>query len=166
MNAVIDGKKVSELIEEAVAKIRENIQLGSVKRVQGESVGVYLHHDKMKAALIAMSGGNGQAQEIANKIGTQVVALSPEYISKSQVDTDRLQKEIEFEKQKAIEAGKPAEMAEKIAQGKVNKEFLQQVVLMEQPWYADLNKKVGDSVKVHTKVVEGDKERISVDSKA
>lgn len=146
LDAAIEGKTVRELIEEAVAKIRENIQLGSVTRIEGERIGTYLHHDKMKAALIAVSGGNGQADEIANKIGTQVVALSPEYINKDQIDAARLQKEIEFEKQKAIEAGKPAEIAEKIAQGKVNKEFLQQVVLLEQPWYADLSKKVNEVI--------------------
>jgi elongation factor Ts len=62
------------------------------------------------------------------------------------VDADRLQREIDLEKQRAIESGKPAEMAEKIAQGRVNKEFLQQVVLLEQPWYADLSKKVGEVI--------------------
>jgi elongation factor Ts len=146
LDAVIDGKSVREHIEDAVARIRENIQLGPVKRILGDGVGVYLHHDKMKAALISVSGANGQAEDLANKIGTQVVALSPEYISKDQIDSDRLQKEIDFEKQQAIEAGKPAEIAEKIAQGKVSKEFLQQVVLLEQPWYADLSKKVGEIV--------------------
>ncbi|MBA3725569.1 MAG: translation elongation factor Ts [Armatimonadetes bacterium] len=155
LTASVDGKPVQELIEEAVAKIRENIQLGGVKRVEGESIGVYLHHDKMKAALVSASGGNGTAQDIANKVGTQVVALSPEYISKDQVDAERLAKEIDVEKQRAIESGKPAEMAEKIAQGRVNKEFLQQVVLLEQPWYADLSKKVGEmigEVKIHRMV--------------
>jgi elongation factor Ts len=146
LSATIDGKTVQDLLADAVAVIRENIQLGSVKRVEGESVGVYLHHDKMKAALVAAIGGNGEAQDMANKIGTQIVALSPEYIEKTQVDADRLQREIDLEKQRAIESGKPAEMAEKIAQGRVNKEFLQQVVLLEQPWYADLSKKVGEVI--------------------
>jgi elongation factor Ts len=146
LSATIDGKTVQDLLADAVAVIRENIQLGSVKRVEGESVGVYLHHDKMKAALVAAMGGNGEAQDMANKIGTQIVALSPEYIEKTQVDADRLQREIDLEKQRAIESGKPAEMAEKIAQGRVNKEFLQQVVLLEQPWYADLSKKVGEVI--------------------
>lgn len=146
LSATIDGKTVQDLLADAVAVIRENIQLGSVKRVEGESVGVYLHHDKMKAALVAAIGGNGEAQDMANKIGTQIVALSPEYIEKTQVDAERLQREIDLEKQRAIESGKPAEMAEKIAQGRVNKEFLQQVVLLEQPWYADLSKKVGEVI--------------------
>jgi len=155
INATIDGASVQSMVEDAVAKIRENIQLGPVKRVEGDAVGVYLHHDKMKAALIAVSGGNGTAQDVANKIGTQVVALSPEYISKEQVDNERLEKEIATEKQKAIDSGKPPEIAEKIAQGKIQKEFLSQVVLLEQPWYADLSKKVGDvigDVKVHRMV--------------
>lgn len=146
MDAMVDGKSVQELIEGAVAKIRENIQLGGVVRLEGESVGAYLHHDKMKAALVAVSGGNGTAVEMANKIGTQVVALQPEFISKDQIDQDRLAKELESEKQKAIEAGKSPEIAEKIAQGRVAKELLSEIVLLEQQWYADLSRKVGDVV--------------------
>ena len=145
LTANVGGKTVKELIDEAVGKIRENIQLGSVKRITGDGVvGTYLHHDKAKAALVLVSGGNGNAQDIANKIGIQIVALSPEYISKEQIDSTRLQQEIEIEKQRAIEEGKPPEIAEKIAQGKVSKDFLQQVVLLEQPWYAQLNKKVNE----------------------
>lgn len=144
---MVAGKSVKEYLEEAVGKIRENIQLGGAKRITSSDViGFYLHHDKAKAALVAISGANGNGEELANKIGTQVVALRPEYISKEQVDQVRLSKEIEIEKQKAIDDGKPVEMAEKIAQGKVNKEFLQAVVLLEQPWYAELSKKVGDVV--------------------
>ncbi len=147
LNDVIDGKSLQEHLEEAVGKIRENIQLGGVKRISSnEAIGFYLHHDKAKAALVALSGANGNGEELANKIGTQIVALHPEYISKDQVDQVRLSKEIEIEKQKAIDDGKPVEMAEKIAQGKVNKEFLQTVVLLEQPWYAELSKKVGEIV--------------------
>ena len=51
-----------------------------------------------------------------------------------------------LEKQKAIEDGKPAEIAEKIAQGRVAKELLSEIVLLEQQWYADLSRKVGDVV--------------------
>ena len=146
LNAIVGGKPVQELVEEAVAKIRENIQLGGVVRVEGDSVGAYLHHDKMKAALVAVSGGNGTAEDMANKLGTQIVALQPEFISKDQIDQVRLNSELEREKQKAIDEGKPAEIAEKIAQGRVAKELLSEIVLLEQQWYADLSKKVGDVV--------------------
>jgi len=146
LEASVNGKSVQELIEGAVAKIRENIQLGGVVRMEGEAVGAYLHHDKMKAALVAVAGGNGTAVDMANKIGTQVVALQPEFISKDQIDQDRLAKELESEKQKAIEAGKPPEIAAKIAEGRVAKELLSEIVLLEQQWYADLSKKVGDVV--------------------
>lgn len=147
MSASVDGRTVKELIEEAVGKIRENIQLGSVIRVEGEGVGVYLHHDKAKAGLVVLSAGGNGNQALANKIGTQIVAFSPEYISREHVDQERLDKEIAIERQRALDEGKPAEIAERIAQGKINKDFLQQVVLLEQPWYAKLNKKVGDVLK-------------------
>lgn len=147
LSASIEGRSVKDLIEEAVGKIRENIQLGSVIRVEGEGVGVYLHHDKAKAGLVVLGAGGNGKQELANKLGTQIVAFSPEYISREHVDQNRLNKEIAIERQRALDEGKPPEIAERIAQGKVNKDFLQQVVLLEQPWYAELNKKVGDVLK-------------------
>lgn len=147
LDANIDGTTVRQLLEDAVGKIRENIRLGAVKRLTGDTVGAYLHHDKAKAALVVLEGGDGAAQELANKLGIQIVALSPEYIDKSQVEQARIEKEIEIEKQRAIEEGKKPEIAAKIAEGKVNKELLQQIVLSEQPWYAQLNRKVGDVLK-------------------
>jgi elongation factor Ts len=146
-SASIGGNSVKELIEAAVGKIRENIQLGAVVRLAGAGVGAYVHHDNAKAGLVVLSGGGNGKQELANKIGTQIVAFSPEYVTRDNVDQDRLSKELEIEKQRAIDDGKPAEIAEKIAQGKVSKDFLQQVVLLEQPWYAELSKKVSDVLK-------------------
>ncbi|MFN8139653.1 MAG: translation elongation factor Ts [Fimbriimonadales bacterium] len=144
LNSTVGGKKVQDLLDEAVAKIRENIQLGTVVRMTSDgTVGGYLHHDKAKAALVAISGSE---EDIAKKLGTQIVALSPEFISKEGVDQERLSKMIEAERQKAIEAGKPAEIAQKIAEGKVGKELLSEIVLLEQQWYADLSKKVGDVI--------------------
>ncbi len=142
LNAVVDGKSVAQLIEEAVGKIRENIQLGPVIRVSSEgAVGGYLHHDRAKAAIVALSEGE---EDLARKVGMQVVAFTPEFIAREHVDQTRLEKEIELEKQKAIEAGKNPEIAQKIAEGKVAKELLSQIVLLEQQWYADLSKKVGE----------------------
>lgn len=154
LDSVINGKSVADLISEAIGKIRENIQLGPVVRLVGETIGAYLHHDNAKAALVVLGpSGNGK-QDIANKIGTQIVALSPEFINKDQIDADRLKKEIEINKQLALDAGKPADIAEKIAEGKVKKDFLQEVVLLEQPWYADTSKKVADVINETAKGVE------------
>lgn len=147
LDAKIDGTTIRQLLEDAVGKIRENIRLGAVRRLTGDTVGSYLHHDKAKAALVVLAGGDGATQEFANKLGIQIVALSPEYIEKTQVDEMRIKKEIEIEKQRAIEEGKKPEIAEKIAEGKVNKELLQQIVLTEQPWYAQLNRKVEEVLK-------------------
>lgn len=140
--AVVEGKPVSQHLQDAVGKIRENIQLGEVVRISSNgAVGGYLHHDKAKAALVALSGGDS---DLAKKVGTQIVALSPEYIAREQIDQARLNAEIELERRKAIEAGKSEEMAQKIAEGRVGKEFVSHVVLLEQPWYADLGKKTSE----------------------
>jgi elongation factor Ts len=151
---MIDGKSVADHLSEAIGKIRENIQLGPVVRLVGGTIGAYLHHDHAKAALVVLSSTDNGKQEIANKLGTQIVALSPEFINKEQIDASRLHKEIEINKQLALDAGKSAEIAEKIAEGKVKKEFLQEVVLLEQPWYADTSKRVAEVIDEIAKGVE------------
>lgn len=145
LSANVDGTTVKERIEALVAKIRENIQLGGVKRVASDkTIGTYLHHDKAKAAIVVVEGGD---QDLAGKLATQVVAYPTiEVISSDQIDADRLANEIEMEKKRAIEDGAPEDRAEMIAKGRVNKEFVSQVALLETPWFLDPKQKVKDAI--------------------
>jgi elongation factor Ts len=68
-------------------------------------------------------------------------------LTKEELPQDRLAKELEIETERAIQEGKPAEMAAKIAQGRVNKEFVKSAVLLEQPFFMDASKSVADYVK-------------------
>ncbi len=145
----LDGRPISGHIEDAVLKMRENIQLGGAKRVStGGVIGNYLHHDKSKAALVALEceSVDEAVQDLAKQLAMQVVAFAPDYINRDQVESDRVSKEKELQKQRAIKEGKPADIAEKIAEGRVNKEFFQQVVLLDQAWFADQKKKARDVV--------------------
>jgi elongation factor Ts len=145
LSAVVDGSSVKERIEALVAKIRENIQLGAVKRVASEqTIGAYLHHDKAKAAIVVVEGGDA---DLASKVATQVVAYPTiEVIAADQIDAERLANEVEMEKRRAIEEGAPEDRAEMIAKGRVNKEFVSQVALLETPWFLDPKMKVKDAI--------------------
>jgi elongation factor Ts len=69
--------------------------------------------------------------------------LPPEVVSKEELSQELLDRELEIEKKRAMDEGKPENIALNIAQGRVNKEFVKRVVLLEQPFYADPSLTVG-----------------------
>ncbi len=143
-NAVaVDGKTAGAWVEEAIGKIRENIRIGDAVRFSADSpVSVYVHHDNTKAALVGMKGDNPALQEIGRKIAIQCVAFPPDVIRRADLSQEMLDREIETETQRALNEGKPENIARNIAQGRVNKEYVKRVVLLEQDFYADASKTV------------------------
>ncbi|MBS1714715.1 MAG: translation elongation factor Ts [Armatimonadetes bacterium] len=143
-DTVVDGKPVSQLLEEAVAVIRENIVLKKAVLLKstGGVFAVYNHHDSKKAAAVEVSGNASNLKDAGFQVAIQTVAFSPSFLKKEDVPQDVIAKEIEIETQRAINEGKSAEIAEKAAQGRVNKEFYQAQVLLEQPMYTDAKKSV------------------------
>ncbi len=143
-----DGTTVGRMIEAAVAKIRENIRLAKVVRLSGdEAKGTYVHHDLTKGAVVAVTGGHSGAAEVAKTLAVQVVALDAQVVRKEDLSQDVLEHEIALETQRAINEGKTPEMAANIARGRVNKEYVKSVVLLEQVFYKDQKISVGDYVK-------------------
>jgi elongation factor Ts len=136
-----EDPQIKELLEDAVAKIRENIRLA--KAVHLETSGrflTYVHHDRKKGAAVEAQGhGNDEA---LRKVAIQVVSNPPKALKKEDLPLDEIEREIQTEIRRAIEEGKDEKIAENIARGRVNKEFIKQVVLMEQAFYADQSKSV------------------------
>ena len=140
-NAVtLKGQTVGSMIEQAVGRIRENIKITkALRKTTSDSFATYVHHDRSKGSIIELSGDAG---ETGHAVAVQAVAFPPEVVAKEQLSQEKIAAEIEQETQRAINDGKPAEMARNIATGRVNKEFIKQVVLLEQPFYKDPSKSV------------------------
>lgn len=141
---VVDGEAASAHIEKAVAVIRENIVLKKavfLKATDGV-IAVYNHHDGKKASAVEVTGSASNLKDAGYQVAIQTVAFSPSFLKKEDVPQDVIQKEIEIETERAINEGKTKEIAEKAAQGRVNKEFYQAQVLLEQPMYTDAKKSV------------------------
>jgi len=146
------NKTVKEIIEGAVAKIRENIKLTKAVHLHTEDqFATYVHHDHKKGVIVEVKGDASNAVEVARAMAIQSVAHPPEYLSRDQVPKEFVDKQIEMETKRAIEEGKDEKIARNIAQGRVNKEIMSKVVLLEQPLYKDQNKKVGDYLKEEAK---------------
>lgn len=142
-------KTVGDMVEAAVATIRENIRLAKAVRVTSENqLCTYVHHDRTKGAIVEMTG-DPAVREVGRSLAIQVVAFPPEVVSKDQLSQEMLDREIEIETQRAIGEGKPENIAKNIAQGRVNKEYVNKAVLLEQPFYVDPSKSVKQYVAEH-----------------
>jgi elongation factor Ts len=157
---VLEGRPVAGHLEDLVLKVRENIKIGAVKRLETQGVlGFYIHHDRAKAGIVALESEAGASEplsELARQIAIHLVALPPQYITRDQIPPERIQEELELQKKRAINEGKPPEVAEKIAQGRLAKELFENAVLTEQLWWADQKKKVSDIIREKSKEIGGE----------
>ncbi len=124
-------------------------------RAAGDGViGSYIHHDSKLGVLIEVNcetdfvARTEEFQNLVNEIAMQIAAMSPRFVSKEDVPNEELEKEKEIYKQAAIAEGKPENIAEKIAEGKLNK-FYEENCLLEQPYVKDTKKKISDLIKEH-----------------
>jgi elongation factor Ts len=140
-NAASD--EVKHLVEGAVAKIRENIRVARAELLKAEGgIATYVHHDRTKGAAILLNAGDASNENV-RKLAVQAVSAPPEVVNKEELSQDKIAEEIEAETRRAINEGKPENIARNIAQGRVNKEYIKRVVLLEQPFYMDPSKSVG-----------------------
>ena len=139
-NVTVDEAQIKEIVEGAVAKIRENIKVTRGVRVTSENpISSYVHHDRTKGALVLCTG---EFNDAVRKVAIQVVAFPPDVLKKEDLSQEKLNEEVEIETQRAINEGKDEKLARNIAQGRVNKEFIKRAVLLEQPFYVDPSKSI------------------------
>jgi elongation factor Ts len=138
-----DSEQIKSLVEGAVAKIRENIRVARAERIESEAgIVTYVHHDRTKGALVVLESGDA-TNDAVRKVAVHTVSMPPEVVSKDQLSQELIEREIAMETQRAINEGKDEKIAANIAQGRVNKEYVKRVVFLEQPFYADQSKTVG-----------------------
>lgn len=85
-------------------------------------------------------------KELANEIALQIAAMKPQYVKREDIPREVVEKEGEIAREAAIAEGKPAHIAEKIAEGKLEK-FYKEVCLYEQPYIKDDKKTVEELIK-------------------
>lgn len=84
-------------------------------------------------------------QDLGHELCMQIAAAAPQFLSPEEVSADVLEREREIYRQQALEEGKPANIVDKIADGKINK-FYEINCLLEQAWIRDGDKKIKDVV--------------------
>ena len=136
-------KTVSEVLTNKIATIGENMSIRRFVRFETNNLlESYIHGDGKIAVLVEMENGT---PELAKDICMQIAAARPEFLDRASVPADRLAKEMEILKAQAMNEGKPAEIAEKVVQGRINK-FYSEVCLVEQEFVKDPDTKIGKLV--------------------
>lgn len=133
---------VGEVVASQVATIGENILLsrvGFIAAGEGMRVGSYLHMGGKIGVLVEIS--DAADDETVKDVAMQIAAAEPRWVAPKDVPAGVVNDEREIAKAQATGSGKPAQVIEKIAEGKVGK-FFEQVCLLDQPFVKDPAKKV------------------------
>ena len=133
---------VQEKITELVGKIGEKVEVSEFIHMTGEVVVPYIHAGSKLGVLVSLKGVNGKdVTEAGKDVGMQIAAMNPVAVDESTVDKKVIEKELEIAKAQIMAEGKPANMVEKIAEGKLKK-FYKDNTLVHQPFVKDSSKTV------------------------
>ena len=140
-----ENGKIKDYIISMVAKIGEKLSLRRfeiVKKNDDEAFGAYLHMGGRIAALTLVKGAD---ENIAKDVAMQAAAMKPLYLDETSVPSDVLDNERKVQKELAMNEGKPADIAEKMVEGRIKK-FYKEICLVEQPFIKDGDMSVKDYV--------------------
>lgn len=132
------GTKIIEL----TGKIGEKLEVKAFEIVSGDAVVPYIHSNGKLGVMVALKNTSGiDATEAGKDVAMQIAAMNPVAVDKDGVDPTIVQKEIEIGKDQARQEGKPEELVEKIAMGKLNK-FYKENTLLSQSFVKDNSKSI------------------------
>ena len=157
---MMDCKKALEEcggnIDKAVEHLRKTGAAKAEKRAGRTTsegvIGHYLHHNGKIAVLVELNcetdfvARNEEFQQVAKYLAEHIAAAAPMAVDKDQVPADKVEQERRIFMEQVKQSGKPANMIEKIVDGKIEA-YYKDVALMHQAWVRDPKKTIGDLVK-------------------
>jgi elongation factor Ts len=141
----LEGSNVGEKVTEFVGIIGEKLELSYYEEVEASHVQAYIHPGNKLATLVGFNK-TGQDIQVYKDVAMQVAAMNPVAIDKDDVPQTIIAQEIEIGKEQARRDGKPEEMLERIAQGKLGK-FYKESTLMNQEFIKDSKITIGQYLK-------------------
>lgn len=137
----LNGSKLADQIIDQTGKIGEKIGVSKFETVSGEKVIAYIHGNYRLGVLVALSADAAGVEEAGKDVAMQIAAMNPVAIDKGDVDSRTIEREMEIAKEQIRAEGKPEEMVEKIAAGKLNK-FYKDSTLLNQEFVKDSSKNI------------------------
>ncbi|MDD6878782.1 MAG: translation elongation factor Ts [bacterium] len=133
----MNGSTVADSLVALIAKIGEKISFRRfeiIEKTDNQVFGVYNHQNLGKINVVTVL--NGDNEEVAKDVAMHVAAMNPAYLKRDEVPEEVINHEKEVIKNQAIEEGKPADIAEKMVNGRINK-YYKEVCLLEQTFIKD-----------------------------
>ncbi len=163
LNEKVGDLTLQEKVTELVGKIGEKVEVSEYIQMSGEAVVPYIHAGSKLGVLVSLKGVNGtDVVEAGKDVGMQIAAMNPVAVDETKVDKSLIEKELEIAKAQIIAEGKPENMVEKIAEGKL-KRFYKDNTLVHQPFVKDNSKTVAQYLDGITKgLAVADFKRVSI----
>ncbi|MEI3597148.1 MULTISPECIES: translation elongation factor Ts [unclassified Oceanobacillus] len=142
LEATVDGEKLETIINSAISTIGEKISLRRFtifEKTDNDAFGSYLHMGGTIGVVTVLEGTTDE--EVAKDVAMHVAAINPRYVNREDVAENEVNHEHEVLKQQALNEGKPANIVEKMVEGRLGK-FFEQIVLVEQAFVKDPDVKV------------------------
>ncbi len=139
------GRKVSDGVTDLIGKTGEKMDLAKYEFIEAGKVFAYNHQGNRLATIVGVNKENG-SDEAGHQLAMQIAAMNPVAVDSSDVPQDVIKKEIEIGIDQARQEGKPENMLEKIAMGKLNK-FYKENTLLNQDFVRDSKLTVGQYLK-------------------
>jgi elongation factor Ts len=131
--ADLNGMTVEEKLTEQTGVIGEKIEIGAYETIEAPYVATYIHAGNKLATLVGLTG---EAEEAGRNVAMQAAAMNPVSLNRDAVPQEVIDRELEVGRDLARQEGKPEEMLDKIAQGRLNK-FYKENTLVEQEYIRD-----------------------------
>lgn len=141
-----NGIDLQTVMAEQVARIGEKIEIADYQNIEAPLVASYIHMGNKAGVLVGLNIGDASFVDAGKDVAMQVAAMKPVALDESSVSQDVIAKEIEIGKEIARQEGKPEEMLEKIAVGKLNK-FFKESTLLNQVFVKDGKATVAEYLK-------------------
>ncbi|MBP1931520.1 translation elongation factor Ts [Ammoniphilus resinae] len=138
-----DGKTLETYLNEKISTIGERLSLrrfGVLEKPANGTLGSYLHMGGKIGVIVQLDGSTDES--LAKDVAMHIAAVNPKYVSRDQVSQDEIEKEKEILKAQALNEGKPANIVEKMVEGRLGK-FFEEICLNDQAFVKDSDKKVG-----------------------
>lgn len=129
----VDGMKIEDKLTEQTGVIGEKLEIGAYESLEAPYVASYIHAGNKLATLVGLTGSE---EEAGRNVAMQAAAMNPVALNRDDVPQDVIDRELEVGKDLARQEGKPEEMLDKIASGRLNK-FFKENTLLEQEYIRD-----------------------------
>jgi elongation factor Ts len=142
----INGITVEEMLVEMTGKTGEKTELPAYEAIEAPCVAAYNHHGNLLATIAGFTVGGEKVYEPAHNVAMQIAAMNPLSVDPKQIPQNIIDHELELAREMTRQEGKPENMIEKIAEGKLNK-FFKENTLLSQEFIRDNKISVADYLK-------------------